>query len=73
MAAMAFLAALIGAAVGTDWVEPADRDRIGPVPFEAIGDIIFTAWIVPFIVIGILLSIALDGAILLATPEDEES
>ena len=72
MASMGLLASLIGAAVATDWVEPADRDRIEPVPFEAIGDIIFTAWIVPFIVIGILLSIALDGAILLATPEDEE-
>ena len=54
-------------------MEPADRDSIEPVPFEAIGDVIFTVWIVPFIVIGILLSIALDGAILLATPEDEES
>lgn len=73
MAAMGLLAALIGAAVGTKWVEPADRDRIEPVPFEAIGDVIFTVWIVPFIVVGILLSIALDGAILLATPEDEES
>ena len=73
MASMGLLAALIGAAVGSDWVEPADRDSIEPVPFEAIGDVIFTVWIVPFIVIGILLSIALDGAILLATPEDEES
>ena len=73
MAAMGLLAALIGAAVGTKWTEPADRDSIEPVPFEAIGDVIFTVWIVPFIVIGILLSIALDGAILLATPEDEES
>lgn len=72
MASMGLLAALIGGAVATKWVEPADRDRIEPVPFEAIGDVIFTVWVVPFIVVGILLSIALDGAILLATPEDEE-
>ena len=72
MASMGLLAALIGGAVATKWVQPADRDSIEPVPFEAIGDVIFTVWIVPFIVVGILLSIALDGAILLATPEDEE-
>ena len=70
LASLGLLAALIGAAVGTDWVTPADRGGI--VPFEAIGDVIFTVWVVPFIVVGILLSIALDGAILLATPEDEE-
>lgn len=72
MASMGLLAALIGGAVATKWVQPADRGSIEPVPFEAIGDVIFTVWIVPFIVVGILLSIALDGAILLATPEDEE-
>lgn len=72
LAAMGLLAGLIAAAVTTDWVTPADRDGIEPVPFEAIGDVIFTVWVVPFIVVGILLSIALDGAILLATPEDEE-
>jgi NADH-quinone oxidoreductase subunit J len=71
-ASLGLLAALIGGAVGTEWTEPASLHDIEPVPFEAIGDVIFTVWIVPFIIIGILLSIALDGAILLATPEDEE-
>ncbi len=72
MAAMALLAVLIGAAVTTKWVEQSPRDAIEPVPFNAIGDVLFTAFVVPFIVIGILLSVALDGAILLATPEEEE-
>ncbi len=72
LAAAALLAAFIGAAVGTDWIEQSPRDAIEPVPFEEIGDVIFTVFIVPFIVIGILLSVALDGAILLATPEEEE-
>ena len=53
-------------------MEQSPRDAIEPVPFEAIGDVIFTVWIVPFIVIGILLSLALDGAILLATPDEED-
>ena len=72
MAAMGLLAGLIGAAVATTWTEQSPREAIEPVPFEAIGDVIFSVWIVPFIIIGILLSVALDGAILLATPEDEE-
>ena len=72
MAAMGLLAGLIGGAVATSWSEQSPREAIEPVPFEAIGDVIFSVWIVPFIIIGILLSVALDGAILLATPEDEE-
>ena len=72
LAAMGLLATLIAAAVKTKWVEQSPRDAIEPVPFEAIGDVIFTVWIVPFILIGILLSLALDGAILLATPDEED-
>ena len=72
IAAAGLLAALIGAAVSTDWVEQIPRDDIEPVPFAGIGDAIFTVWIVPFIIIGIILSVALDGAIMLATPEEEE-
>lgn len=72
VAAMALLAAFIGAAVSTDWFEPAAGEQIEPVPFQLLGDVIFTVWIVPFILIGILLSIALDGAVLLALPDEEE-
>jgi NADH-quinone oxidoreductase subunit J len=72
LAAAGLLAAFIGAAVSTKWVEQTPRAAIEPVPFEEIGDIIFTVFIVPFIVIGVLLSVALDGAILLATPDEEE-
>ena len=71
LASAGLLAAFIGAAVSTDWVEPVPLTNINPVPFEEIGDVIFTVFIVPFIVIGILLSVALDGAILLATPDEE--
>ena len=72
VAAMALLAAFIGAAVSTDWFEPAAGEQIEPVPFQLLGDVIFTVWIVPFILIGILLSIALDGAVLLALPDEEK-
>ena len=71
MAAMGLLAGLIGAAVATTWTA-SPSEVIEPVRFEKIGEVIFSVWIVPFIVVGILLSVALDGAILLATPEDEE-
>ena len=72
MAALGLLAAFIGAIVGTHWIEPASRDAIEPVAFQEIGNVIFSVWIVPFILIGLLLSIALDGAILLATPDEED-
>ena len=72
LAAAGLLTALVGTALTTVWVEPLSRDAIEPVPFRALGDALFTLWIVPFIVIGILLSVALDGAILLATPDEEE-
>ena len=71
IASAGLLAAFIGAAVGTDWVEQVPLTDINPVPFEEIGDVIFTVFVVPFIIIGILLSVALDGAILLATPDEE--
>jgi len=71
-AALALLTVFIGAAVGTEWVEPA-RDRIEPIPFQALGDVLFSVWIVPFVLIGIILSVAADGAILLATPDEEEA
>jgi NADH:ubiquinone oxidoreductase subunit 6 (subunit J) len=72
LAAAGLMATFIGAAVTTDWVEQTPRAAIEPVPFEAIGDIIFTVFLVPFIVVGVLLSVALDGAILLATPDEED-
>lgn len=71
VAALGVLAAFIGGAAATDWFEQSPRDAIEPVSFQSIGDVIFTVWIVPFILIGILLSIALDGAVLLAMPDEE--
>jgi NADH:ubiquinone oxidoreductase subunit 6 (subunit J) len=72
LAALSLLAAFIGASVGTEWFEQTPRSDIEPVPFQELGDVIFTVWIVPFILIGILLSIALDGAVLLAVPDEED-
>ena len=66
------LSAFIGGIVATRWTELTPRDAIEPVPFEQIGNVIFSVWIVPFIVIGILLSVALDGAIILSMPDEED-
>ena len=70
IAALALLAALIGGVVATTWFEPANG-VVQPVDLREIGDVIFTVWIVPFIVVGVLLSIALDGAIMLASPDED--
>lgn len=71
-AALGLLAALIGGIVATTWTTPASSSAIEPVGLQAIGDVIFTVWIVPFIIVGVLLSIALDGAIMLAQPDEDE-
>ena len=71
IAALALLAALIGGIVATAWVEPA-AGAVEPVGLREIGDVIFTVWIVPFIVVGVLLSVALDGAIMLASPDEDD-
>jgi NADH-quinone oxidoreductase subunit J len=70
-AAAGLLAALIGGIVATHWVTPGAGGEIQPVALQQIGDVIFTVWIVPFIIVGLLLSIALDGAIMLASPDEE--
>ena len=71
-AALGLLAALIGGIVATTWTTPSSSSTIEPVGLQAIGDVIFTVWIVPFIIVGVLLSIALDGAIMLAQPDEDE-
>lgn len=70
-AAAGLLAALIGGIVATHWISPSAGADIQPVALQQIGDVIFTVWIVPFIIVGVLLSIALDGAIMLASPDEE--
>lgn len=71
-AAAGLLAALIGGIVATHWVQPGSSADFQPIALQQIGDVIFTVWIVPFIIVGVLLSIALDGAIMLASPDEEE-
>lgn len=71
-AAAALLAALIGGIVATTWTTPDSADAIQPVALQDIGDVLFTVWIVPFIIVGVLLSIALDGAIMLASPDEDD-
>ena len=69
--AAGLLAAFIGGIVATEWTQPA-RDDIEPVPFQEIGDVLFSVWAVPFEVVSVVLLIALAGAILLSLPDDEE-
>ena len=72
LAAAGLAAAFIGAIVATTWAEQVPRDAIEPVPFRALGDVLFSVWAVPFEIVSVVLLVALIGAILLATPEEEE-
>lgn len=72
VAAAALLATFLGGIVSTQWIEQSPRSAIVPVPFQEIGGVLFTIWAVPFIVIALVLTVALDGAIMLAKPEEED-
>lgn len=69
--AAGLLSAFVAGIVGSKWAEP-NRDEIEPVPFQEIGDVLFSVWAVPFEVISVVLVIAIAGAILLSQPDAGE-
>ncbi len=72
LAAAAFLAISVLAAVGTDWEALGATEKIHPVEFEELGDLLFRNWAVPFEVASLVLLVALVGAIILARGEEGE-
>ncbi len=75
LAAGAFLAISVLAAVATDWeaLSPTlDDEKINPVPFEELGEMLFRNWAAPFEVASLVLLVALIGAIILARSEEGE-
>ncbi len=70
LAAGAFLALSVLAAVSSDW--PGETEKITVVPFRDLGDALFRVWAVPFEVASLVLLVALIGAIILARSEEGE-
>ena len=70
LAAGAFLALSVLAAVSTDW--PGETEKITVVPFRELGDALFRSWAAPFEVASLVLLVALIGAIILARSEEGE-
>ncbi|MBI1886089.1 MAG: NADH-quinone oxidoreductase subunit J [Chloroflexi bacterium] len=72
MAAAAFLSVTILAVVGTDWEALGATEKINVIPIEALGDVLFRNWAVPFELASLVLIVALIGAIVLARGEEGE-
>ncbi len=70
LAAGAFLALSVLAAVSSDW--PGETEKITVVPFRELGDALFRSWAAPFEVASLVLLVALIGAIILARSEEGE-
>ena len=70
LAAGAFLALSVLAAVSSDW--PGETEKITVVPFRELGDALFRSWAAPFEVASLVLLVALIGAIILARIEEGE-
>ncbi len=70
LAAGAFLALSVLAAVSSDW--PGETEKITVVPFRELGDALFRNWAAPFEVASLVLLVALIGAIVLARGEEGE-
>ncbi len=70
LAAGAFLALSVLAAVSSDW--PGETEKITVVPFRELGDALFRIWAVPFEVASLVLLVSLIGAIILARSEEGE-
>jgi len=72
LAAGAFLAISVLAALATDWEALGATEEIHPVPFEELGEALFRNWAAPFEVASLVLLVALIGAIVLARQEEGE-
>ncbi len=70
LAAGAFLALSVLAAVSSDW--PGETEKITVVSFQRFGVMLFRDWAAPFEVASLVLLVALIGAIILARSEEGE-
>jgi NADH-quinone oxidoreductase subunit J len=71
VAAGAIMVGLLTAVLDSDW--PRNADKVTLVPIEQIGHALFKDWLLPFEVASVVLLIALVGAVVLASAEEEEA
>ena len=64
------LGALITAFVNTDWILSSDEPISDTT--SALGDVLFSTWVLPFEIAGFLLLAAMIGAIVIAKGEDDD-
>jgi NADH-quinone oxidoreductase subunit J len=70
LAALAFMVTSIVAITNTKF--PGESEEINVIPFDDIGDSLFTTWALPFEIASLVLIVALIGAIILARGEEGE-
>ncbi|HLB29139.1 MAG TPA: NADH-quinone oxidoreductase subunit J [Dehalococcoidia bacterium] len=69
LGAAALAGLLIGGAAAVPWGAP---DRPNLVPTQQIGESLFTNWLAPFEIVALVLVVALVGAIIVASREEQE-
>jgi NADH:ubiquinone oxidoreductase subunit 6 (subunit J) len=70
VAALTLLGVFVAVMNQTEW--PRDPGTLTVVPFDTIGDALFTRWAVPFEIASGVLLVALVGAIVIAMQEEGE-
>jgi NADH:ubiquinone oxidoreductase subunit 6 (subunit J) len=73
IAAIGLGAVLVGSVLSTAW--PNDTGAIQNISLEAIGNLLFDKWAIPFEIASLVLLVALIGAVVIARedqPEDVE-
>jgi NADH:ubiquinone oxidoreductase subunit 6 (subunit J) len=70
VAAALFAGTSIAAILATDW--RGETEEVTVIPLTDIGDVLFTTWAIPFLIIALVLFVAMVGAILLARSEEGE-
>jgi NADH-quinone oxidoreductase subunit J len=71
LAGFTLLVVLFAAILNTDW--PRYAQEVTVVPLQAIGDELFTTWLLPFEIASAVLLIALIGAIVISRQEEGEA
>lgn len=68
VAGVALFVVLAAAALASSWTQP---EELTGVPFEAIGQSLFSTWAIPFEIASLVLLAALIGAIVIARQEGD--
>jgi NADH-quinone oxidoreductase subunit J len=71
VAAGVIMVGLLTAVLDSDW--PRNLDKVTLVPIDQIGRTLFKDWLLPFEVASVVLLIALIGAVVISSAEEEEA